>query len=357
VQAGRQPAVWQKANQQEGSIFRNFLKGLLVSYINSLVHNFFEEKCAMPKPALFLLIAALLLSSCAAASQPQSALNDAYRGAVEGVMEYEAAPGAPMESPSKSYGESYTSSTAQDTQRIVIKNADLVLVVDDPAKSMETISQMADQMGGYVVSAQLYQRRLESGAEVPQASVTVRVPVARLDEAINRIESESQRPPINKNMGSQDVTRDYVDLQSRLRNLEAAEIQLQQIMLEAKRTDDVLMVYNELTRTREQIEVIKGQIQYYEQASSLSSISVSLMPNEAVQPITIGGWEPQGVAKNAIQALVNSLTTLANTGIWTVLFLLPLLIVLALPLVVLVLIWRRFRRRPKGPSMPASPAV
>ena len=120
------------------------------------------------------------------------------------------------------------------------------------------------------------------------------VAAERLDEALTSIESESNRLPLTKNISSQDVTKDYTDLQSRLRNLEEAEAQLREIMASANKTEDVLSVYNQLVQVREQIEVTKGQIQYYEQSAALSAISVEILADEAVQPLTVGGWQPGG---------------------------------------------------------------
>ena len=79
---------------------------------------------------------------------------------------------------------------------------------------MESIARMADEMGGFVVTANLYQMRTESGAEVPRASITVRVPADELDEALSRIRAESDLPPQSENISVQDVTREYTDLQS-----------------------------------------------------------------------------------------------------------------------------------------------
>ncbi|HLA99363.1 MAG TPA: DUF4349 domain-containing protein [Anaerolineales bacterium] len=233
-----------------------------------------------------------------------------------------------------------------DVERLVIKNANLTIVVDDPGASMDAIGRMAEEMGGFIVNAQLYQTRLESGAEVPRASITVRVPAERLNEALERIRSKSDRDPLDENINSQDVTSDYTDLQSRLRNLEATEAQLTEIMGSATKTEDVLAVYNRLVEVREQIEVIKGQIQYYEQSAALSSIGVELIANEAVQPLTIGGWQPVGVAKSAIQALINTLKFLAEAAIWVVLLILPTLIAISVVFILpLSLAWRALRRR------------
>jgi hypothetical protein len=132
-----------------------------------------------------------------------------------------------------------------------------------------------------------------------------------------------------------------------LKNLEAAEAQLIEIMDSANRTEDVLNVFDQLTRVRGEIEVIKGQIQYFEESARLSAISVELIPNEVVQPLTIGGWEPVGVIKNALQSLIGALQGLVNVLIWFALFILPILIVVGVPLYFIIRGLRNWRRRRK----------
>jgi len=177
-----------------------------------------------------------------------------------------------------------------------------------------------------------------------------------LNEALERIRLESDRDPLSESTNSQDVTREYTDLQSRLRNLEAAEIQLTEIMGSAAKTEDVLNVYNNLVQVREQIEVIKGQIQYYDQSAALSAISVELVPNEAVQPIKVGDWEITGTAKNAIQALINTLKFLVQAAIWIVILIVPVLAVIYIIFVLPIsFIWRTWRRRRASRKLAASP--
>jgi hypothetical protein len=270
------------------------------------------------------------------------------------------APGAPAfgePAPAEESGafdtdQSFQGQTGEPAERLVIKNATLEIVVDAPEKSMEAIGQLAESFGGYVVSANLSQTFLADGREVPQASITVRVPAERLDEALARIEEESDRLPLNKNIQSQDITSDYTDLQSRLRNLEAAEEQLMEIMGSATRTEDVLNVFNQLTSVREQIEIVKGQIQYYDQSVALSAISVVLIANEAVQPISIGGWEPVGVVKDAVEALIQGLQVLVSALIWIGLFVLPILVVIILPIYIVVRLVIRARKQRKERSAP-----
>jgi hypothetical protein len=294
---------------------------------------------------ILAIITVLLLSACASPT-PMSGMERAAEAPA-------AAP--PMESSSRqtvgnTAGEgnfsAETDTTVPQVERIVIKNASLTLVVQDPSKSMSVISQLADEMNGYVVSANMYMQELDSGAQAPRAAITIRVPAEELNLALERIKGESDQDPISESISSDDVTSDYVDLQSRLRNLESTEAQLTEIMGSATKTEDVLNVYNQLVSVREQIEVVKGRIKYYEESAALSAISVDLLADEAYQPLTIGGWQPQGVAKSAVQALINTLKFLANAVIWIVIFVAPVILVLYLIFFLpLSLVWRAWRRR------------
>lgn len=295
----------------------------------------------MKRYFLLIVILTFLLSSCAGASYqsgPMLARDDYGGGFASEDAVYEVAEAeAPLPSEGDFSGSGDTSSIA--VERMVIKNASLEIVVADPAQAMDEIITMADEMGGFIVSSELWQRSLNNGVTVDQATINIRVPAEHLDEALTLIKAGAGEVR-HENIYGQDVTGEYTDLQSRLRNLEAAENQLAEIMDEARKTEDVLQVYNQLVSVREQIEVIKGQMKYYEQASALSSISIEIIADEADQPIQIGGWQPVGVAKDAVEALINFLQGFVNFVIWLVIFLLPVLLVIGIPL---VFIWRGFR--------------
>jgi hypothetical protein len=278
--------------------------------------------------SLALLISILLTGCGAAATAAPEAL---YGGASSGAAPaYDSVAVNQSKGVSPGGDGSFNVTSATSAERMVIKNATLSLYVDDPNVSADRIGQMAEGMGGFVVSKNIYQSRLQSGLEVPHASITVRVPAEKLDEALSQIKSETKLPLINENVSSQDVTSEYTDLESQLRNLEAAEKQLQQIMDSATKTEDVISVFGKLTEVRGQIEVIKGQMKYYEQSAALSAISVELTASAAQQPLTVAGWQPKGVARDAVQALIYALQGLGSAAIWIILFLLPIGLVIAL---------------------------
>jgi hypothetical protein len=281
----------------------------------------------LKKFALIFFILSLLLGGCAAANRSSTPM-EAPSVAVERQV-VESVSGASSAFDKSAYAEDQS---ATSVDRLVIKNASLSIAVDDPIKSKDNITYLAEALGGFVVSADVYQQTLSNGTKVPQVAITIRVPAEKMDEALATIKNETNQPILSENETSQDVTADYTDLNSRLVNLQAAEAQLQKIMDSAVKTDDVLAVYSQLVSVRGQIEVIKGQMQYYERSAALSSISIQLTANAAMQPITIAGWQPKGVAKEALQSLIHAMQSLANFGIRAGILYIPVLLVIFVPL-------------------------
>lgn len=291
-----------------------------------------------------ILLGALLLSACggAALSSPERGIampaelpaNDTF------AQSFEVSSDAAVQGFNPS-------STGQDvgTDRLVIRNANLTLVVLDPGEKASQIASLAESLGGFVVSSNVYQSTFGDGVQATQASITVRVPADALDQALKQIKAGAVEVR-SENISGQDVTQEYTDLQSQLRNLEAAESELREIMGTLTKAEDVLRVFDNLRQVRQEIEVTKGRIQYYEQSSRLSAVSVDLLPDVVSQPLKIGRWQPQGTAKAALEALISVLRFLADATIVIVILFVPVILLLAFPFT-LVRRWLRHRRKVK----------
>jgi hypothetical protein len=230
-------------------------------------------------------------------------------------------------------------------ERLVIKNADLAIVVKDPEVRMKQISDLAVEMDGYVVSSNLYQSYYgPNSIEVPEATVAIRIPSERLDEALERIK-EGASDIQYENVSGQDVTSQYVDLQSQLKAKQAAEKKLLEILDEAQRAEDVLAIYLQVQSVQTEIEVLKGQIKYYEESAALSAISVRLIAEEGTQTIEVGPWKPAGAVKDAIQDLIFFVQNFAEFLIRFVILILPSLILIGIPLYLVYLGGRAMYRR------------
>ncbi len=245
--------------------------------------------------------------------------------------------------------ESSTSSGQAAQERMVIQTADLAIVVPNPQTRMTEISNMAKTMGGYVVSSNLYQTSTNLGKQVPEATIVVRVPSEKLDEALALIKKDAGDVQY-ENRNGQDVTNAYVDLQAQLKAKEAAEAQLLKIMDDAVRAEDVLNTYMQVQSIQTEIEQLKGQIKYYDEAVALSSISVRLIAEEATQPIEVGPWKPAGAAKQAIEDLIVFFQNFVDFLIRFAIYVLPALILIAIPVLIVYFIGRAIYRRTRKPK-------
>lgn len=312
----------------------------------------------MKRTLFVVLIAGFLLVACGA-----RAANSPAPDFLAIEPEYGVGGGAPQEMPaampmatSMAYAPDSDKGSGRNLdaaarERLVIRNADLAIVVKDPEATMTIITKLAEELGGFVVSSNLYQSYTSNGLPVPEASVVIRVPSEKLNEALETIKADVIEVQ-SENVSGQDVTSEYVDLESQLKNLEAAEAQLTEIMQKAEKTEDVLNVFNQLTSIRGQIEVIKGQMKYYEESAALSAISVRLIAEETIKPIEIMGWKPEGTFRDAIQNLVYFFQDFVDFLIWFVVNFLPKLLaiglVFGLPILLIVRAIRNANRRRKA---------
>ncbi|PWH20645.1 MAG: hypothetical protein DDG58_01870 [Ardenticatenia bacterium] len=231
---------------------------------------------------------------------------------------------------------------AGQEERFVVYSGTIVLVVQDAGQAATDIAALAAKQGGYVANSNLY---LQGG--VRRGTIVIRVPAEKYQDTLAALRALAVRVE-KETTNSEDVTQEYTDLRARKVNLEHTEQALQKLLderLKVGRTQDILEVYRELSNVRGQIEQIEGRLRYLTNLAAMSTISIELVPDVLQQPVATTGWEPQGIAKSALQALVSALQVLGTLAIWAVIFLLPLLIVVLIPLWVLVRFVRRVLRR------------
>ncbi len=297
---------------------------------------------------IILVVALVMLTGCAgAASAPDYAMEEGF------AMSAPAA--APMdmdmaaEAMSDNAVRSTTSSSVEPAQveRLVIKNASLTITVDDPELTIAEITVLADTLSGHVVSSNTYQTYANNGIRVPEGTITIRVPSESLNDALERIKEDAVEVE-NETVSGEDVTDQYVDLQSELKAKKAFEARLLEFLEQAESTEDALNVYSQLQVIQSDIEVLTGQINYYERSAAMSSISVMVIATEKSKPIEIGGWELGETASEAVQDLIDYVQGFTRFMIRFIIFTLPVLITLALPFYLVFIGLRALVRRSRA---------
>lgn len=229
--------------------------------------------------------------------------------------------------------------------RKIIRNAALELLVNEVGQSIDKISSIAATAGGYV------EKSTRTNTGLHNATLTVRVPAARLDQTIadiKRLATLVER----ENVEVRDVTREYVDLDARLRNAQAEESQYLQILKRATTIKDTLDVTEKLSDVRGRIEEMQGEMKLLTTQIDLSSLEISLH-SEAEATVAGIHWRPLVQAKIAVNDMVSGLTDWVDSVVAFFIYL-PLIIVWLVSIVVLLVITVRVIRflwRKLGPKI------
>ena len=238
--------------------------------------------------------------------------------------------------------------------RRVIRRAALELHSADTRSAYEEIVRLVETVGGFVADATVFPTSGED--EQPQVSLVLRVPEGHLNAAMTAIK-ESADEVVSESRGAEDVTEQFIDLEARLTNHRALEVELRALLKEVRGQENadpekLLRVFNEVSKVRGEIEQMQGQLNQLTDLTELATLTVGITQTPLAVPIVAEPWAPAEVARDSIRNLVAGLQGIADWIIAFSLFQLPILLLTVGPLALLGhLIHRRLRRRePTGPT-------
>jgi hypothetical protein len=209
-------------------------------------------------------------------------------------------------------------SSAQILDRMVIRTAQLSVEVQDMESALTKARAIASQAGGFVSASNT---RIEHNDDQDRmvADLTLQVRSSSADSALSDLRALGK--VTSETSGSQDVTDEYVDLESNLRNLQASETAILKLMDKATQISDVLTLQRELTNVRGQIERIQGRKTYLERRTDMATITLSLrLPPATPTQLTAGAWDPVAIALRGWQASLAVLRGVASVAIVAVAF-------------------------------------
>jgi len=289
---------------------------------------------------LIFIALSLSLMSCAPAAAPTPAL----RAIAPAAPPAPASGGNFAAKDATGQSTSTNAPNAASEERMIVRTVRLGLEVQDSDKALNDITAIASQFKGLVAQTNVSR----DSKNRLRGTMVLRIPAESLDAALKQIKATSLKV-LTENSNANDVTDQYTDLSARQKNLEAAEVELTKLLATVRektgKAEDILAVYNQLTQIRGQIEQIKGQINVINRTTALATVTIDLTPHDDVQILEPETWLPNRTAALALRSLIQALQGLADLAIWLILFVLPVLIVLALPFVLFVWILRMFIRR------------
>ncbi len=234
------------------------------------------------------------------------------------------------------------------TERKIIRDAELRVDVDDPMESLRRVTAIAESNGGFVVTSESKRSDSES-AWTPNlvVTVTVRVPSAKFGSTLDSIRSLALLVRQEKITG-QDVTEEYMDLETRIRTKKALEGQYLEILKQAKKVTDVLEVQKHLAEVRTEIEQFEGRRRFLENRVNLSTIKVTLQTRVPVVKSSASGF--LNGLKEAIGDGIDGALEVILVLIRLVLVLIPVVLFLVVPAWLLFKFLRRRLGKVKKPQ-------
>lgn len=208
--------------------------------------------------------------------------------------------------------------TAQQ-QRLIIKNGHMHIIVEHTDTAVNQATDTAVQLGGYIISQQVW----DDGA-YRFATMRLAVPVLRFEDALRAFRALGT--VTNEAASGEDVTDQYVDLQSRLENLIATRDRLRAFLAQATTIEEALRINEELKQVEEEIAVIQGRLHYLADRAAFSTIDLTLnpwiptptpSPTPTNTPIpTAQAWHPGNTVKLAAVDLQETAQGTADFGIY-----------------------------------------
>ncbi|HLM93053.1 MAG TPA: DUF4349 domain-containing protein [Gaiellaceae bacterium] len=231
----------------------------------------------MKKLALLVPLAlALAVSACSSGGSESSAGSTGGGGAAKGSVEAGAGGAVP-----KASDRSVSSSAVPQMGPQVVKTASLGLRIAHGSfeDKVGEAHAAADAFGGFVVESFASQG---SGKRIAEGSLVLRIPAESYDSALSRLRQLGKVESLEES--GQDVSKEFVDLNARIRQLRAVEAQLLELL---ERADDVpaaLAVQNQLSQVQLDLEQARGRLQYLDNRVAFATISMSMHELGVVAP-------------------------------------------------------------------------
>ncbi|PLS06390.1 DUF4349 domain-containing protein [Neobacillus cucumis] len=231
----------------------------------------------------------------------------------------------------------------QTNNQMVIYQANLELRVKNFEQTVQSLEKKVENYGGYIAESNVSR----NGDEQVSGSLKMRIPQGHFQDFLTDAEGQAAEV-LQRNINGQDVTEEYVDLESRLKSKKAVEERLLSFMKNASKTEDLLKISSDLASVQEEIEVIEGKMKYLKNQTSYSTVNITLYETKVVVPNLdndqLNTWEK---TKKQFMKSTNLLLAAISGVVVFIIGNLPILIIFVLLGFLVVLNYNKKKKRSK----------
>lgn len=287
-------------------------------------------------------------------AMPPAVEESSEETSVEGEAQTESADGGVNGEGSGPVASTNTNPTQQGQERLIIKDGEMTIEVTETDAAAEELISVTVDFGGYVIG----QRIWTGDGGYRFANIQVAVPVNQFEAALAAFRTLGT--VLDESATGEDVTDEYVDLNSRLGNLHATQERLRTFLDQATTISETLAVHEELTAIEAEISQVQGRINFLQDRAAFSTITVNLQPfiptptpTPTATPTAIPtaqSWRPGDTAQTAVVQLQDSATSFFDFVIYNGIVCGPWLLGLGLLGYVIFRWYQRSRPRTTPPA-------
>ena len=232
--------------------------------------------------------------------------------------------------------------------KMIIRNGAMDLEVEDFDVTYSRIEEIVQSLEGYIESADTYTTPVYDSSgrigDLQGGNVSLRIPSARFDTGMQQLKTLGT--VTRSNISSYDVTEQYIDTQSRIKNLEAREQRLRELLGRAENIKDIIEIDQQLVNVRTEIDSLTGILKNYDKSLQMSSIQVSIreksLSESSISPLNGNLFDR--LRANLIRS-INALVQMSQALLIGLVAMLPFLAVLGLATYVVIRLIRRWLRQ------------
>lgn len=306
--------------------------------------------------ALLLGILLLALTACGASGYPETAAD------TSAVRSYSSAGGsagtAQMAMENGAYDTGFESGEAMEVKtaagegipraaadRKLIKTVNMSVETREYDQLLTALEAQIEALGGYIENMDAYNGSVYSGnRSARSAYLCIRIPQDQLDEFLNKVTDISN--VIRRSDSTEDVTLQYVDLESHRNALRTEQDRLLELMEQAETVEDIITIEERLSSIRYQLESMESQLRTLDNQVSYSTVYLDISEVKELTPVS-EETTLERITNGFLNSLKNVGRDIAETGIWLIIKL-PYLVVWAVILIpgfLMIRMLRRSRRR------------
>lgn len=232
-----------------------------------------------------------------------------------------------------------TESNVETSERMVVQNGHLEVVVEEFDDMMYEIENKVMDLDGYVVETSV--QGSEEGER--SGSLLVRIPEDDFQSFLDEVVSVSVEL-VHRSTYGNDVTEEYIDLESRLRSQEVVEERLLTFLEAAENTEDLLTISEDLANVQQEIETIEGRMNYLENQVDFATVNLYIYEQSSTalqDQSSLNTWQN---ATNLFTGTINALLSVVSFIVVTVVGLSPVLVPVSIGIIVSFWLYRRKKK-------------